>query len=133
MLLLASVAVAGPETITNYLPVTDYLFVTNTFADAGDTGLPTGQHYVCFKLGALSNLASNQADNASASSDIRAVIRSLNDKFYTVLQAVASTNRPENQTVSYNVSYTGDTNAPLTETFSVKTKLSIGTVTLPAE
>ena len=90
VLMAAQPAPCGDNLTTNYFA--GYSYVPAAFTNAGDTGLSTGTGYIAFKVTNLVDLATNQADHASASSDVRAVLYGICERYY--LAYTASTNKP---------------------------------------
>ena len=100
MMLTGFAARAGELATTNYF--VGYVYVPDTYADAGDTGLTVSNAYLCFPLTAITGLTSNQA-STTTDSDVRAVV----DKFlYSFYVAVAAeTNAPSKMSIHWSQSF----------------------------
>lgn len=101
-----AVQAAAINATTNYL--TGYVSVTQGWSTAENSGLVVGTAYVCIPFATLTNssmpvLTAANASHTGTVSDVRALLFSINDKAYTTYAATASTNRPENATVSRNI------------------------------
>ena len=89
---------AAINVITNYFP--GYVFATNGWTASAD-GV-----FIPFSVLTNSTMPVLTAANSVAdgtNSDVRALLFAINDKAYTVYNATTSTNRPENTTISRNL------------------------------
>lgn len=93
-----SIQAAAINVITNYFP--GYVFATNGWTASVD-GV-----FIPFSVltnGTMPVLTAANSVADGAASDVRALLFAINDQAYTVYNATTSTNRPENTTVSRNV------------------------------
>jgi hypothetical protein len=86
--LLATQARAADNVTTNYFPGYTYVAAAEGTNTVEDIGLATNTAYVCFPLATLTGLTETQA--SSATGDVRAVVFSFLQTFYTA--RAASTN-----------------------------------------
>ena len=119
--MLAGVAVAGDVVITNYIP--GYVWVPETFTNAGDSGLSVSNGYLCVPLDALSGVTTNDA--ASAAGDIRAVVDGILDRVWKGY--AANTNKPSQLAVVRAVSASSvNTNIYVTVRYTVDVNKDVG-------
>jgi len=119
--MLAGVAVAGDVVITNYIP--GYVWVPETFTNAGDSGLSVSNGYLCIPFAALNDVTTNDA--SSAVGDIRAVVDGILDRVWR--SYTASTNEPSQFTVGRAVSASSvDTNIYVTIRYTVDVNKDVG-------
>jgi len=113
---------AADTTITNYF--SGYLLVTNTCADAGTTGLTTGETYACFLVSDIDFLTDAQAHHTNSTSSINDLIRGITEEAYTTIAATTSTNRPTKMQINKSVKTSSGT-ADFTETLRIDTEVTI--------
>jgi len=128
---IATTVYAAPNVaITNVLP--NYVFVTNTFSDAGTTGLTVSNSYLCIKVSDLTFLTDAQA-GTNTTSDYRALVYALNKATYDHYYALASTNVPAFFEISETVQNDSSTNADIKVVHEVSTSIRLSTITIPSE
>jgi hypothetical protein len=119
LILLCSLARAETVTAnTNYFP--GYVLVTNTFDDAGNTGLSTGTAYCCFvttNFSAMTEAKAGPGDSATA------MIYGFVKAAYDAIRAQPSTNRPSAVTLSQQV--TASSSADLKYVYEVEANINI--------
>ena len=93
-----SIQAAPITTITNYFA--GYVFVTNGWSTAEDSGLSNGTAYIAIPLASLPALAASNAVASGAGSDVRMLLYAFNDAANTSYQATVATNRPANTTIT---------------------------------
>jgi hypothetical protein len=122
--LLACASLAGDNVITNYFP--GYVYVPNTFTNAGSTGLTVSNAYLCIPASLLSVTAT---EAATATGDVRAVVYGFNQRFYTAREA--KTNQTVT-TITRGTTYAASgTNVNETVTHIIRTVRQFGSATLP--
>lgn len=94
-----------PTAITNYYAGT--VVTSNTFADAGDTGLTVSNTYICVPLAVITNA---EYTAALVTNDVRPYISAMVRALQTAISAQPSTNRFTTFTVSEEARYTSATN-----------------------
>jgi len=124
-------ALAAPDTtITNYLP--GYVLVPNTFTNAGDTGLDTNATaYACIPVSLMAYCTEDEAAASGGTSDVRAVVFSINKVVYEAVSALVSTNQFDIMT--FNEHIKSGTSADIGITHTITTEIDLGTTTLPSE
>lgn len=121
---LASVAVAGDNTITNCFP--GYVYVPASMTNAGDTGLTVSNAYLCIPASLLSITAT---EAATATGDVRAVVYGFNQRFYTAREA--ATNKTATTITRATAYAQSGTNVHETVTHIIRTVRQFGSATLP--
>ena len=118
-----SVHAGTNDVTTNYFA--GYIYVPNTSADIGDTGLTVATPYLCFPLATLTGMTSNEQ------ADVRAVMYSINLEFYqsytNKAAAIRSASLPSTGT-SFQQS---GTNVQEIIVQSLRTIRNLGSSTLP--
>jgi len=124
-LLMTVTAIAAPTRVTtNYFP--NLKVTTAVFADAGDTGLTVSNVYVCFNIADLTQLTAVQATQ-----DVAAVVNAILYRADTVMDALATTNKPVKFTITDETQSGGATN--LTVYYRVEINKNVSTFTYTAE
>jgi hypothetical protein len=100
------------DDITDYF--TNYKLVPSTFANAGDTGLTTGNCYLCFRIDDLDHITEAQAAESGGSSTFRQMVISLVKAMYDAIQAIAAADRPTKLVIYLNNTNSGDADLKLT-------------------
>jgi len=106
MVMACALAFASPPTaITEYFA--NAVVTTNSFNDAGNTGLSTGSVYVCLLVTDLTN---NTHAAASITNDVRAFVSSVINAAGTSIAAKPSTNQFTTYVIDQDTTYTSATN-----------------------
>ena len=122
--ILATTSRAADEVITNYFA--GYVYVPASMTNAGDTGLPVSNAFICFPA-ALLSLSATEA--ATATGDVRAIMYSINQHFYATREA--KTNKSATA-ITRGVTYApSGTNVNETVTHVIRTIRQFGSATLP--
>jgi len=133
LLLLAAATVhAAPDLIiTNY--IANYEATPAAFTNAGDTGLSTGTVYACIPVATVTEWTAAGVHETNATSDVRVFVFGLLSHLYDEIQAITSTNRPTQMTISESFAVESSTNADIKIIHNVMTKQSVSTFTIPSE
>jgi hypothetical protein len=124
ILAIALTATAGDNVISNYYP--GYVYVPASMTNAGNTGLTVSNAYICIPA-ALLSLSATEA--ATATGDVRAVVYSLNQRFYVAREA--KTNQTAT-TIARGTTYAASgTNVNETVTHILRTIRRFSSPTLP--
>jgi hypothetical protein len=124
-----SIQAAPITVITNYFA--GYVFVTNGWTTAEDSGLSTNTAYVAIPLASLPALTASAAVADGTNSDIRILLYAINDQAYTAYSALDDTNKPVNAAVS-RISTSSSTTSYQT-THTLKTKWTASQAVLTPE
>ena len=124
-LLMTVTAIAAPTRVTtNYFP--NLKVTTAVFADAGDTGLTVSNVYVCFKLTDIA-----QCTAVQATQDVAAVVNAILYRADTVIDALATADKPTQFTITDETQSSGATN--LTVFYRVEINKNVSTFTYTSE
>jgi len=118
---------APPLAITNYYPGT--VITTNTFADAGDTGLTVSNAYICIPVAAITN---TEYTAALVTNDVRPYISAMILKLQQSIAAQSVSNRFTTFSVSADVQYPSPTNRIVYRAISEQQAITI-TPVYPAQ
>ena len=130
LVMAASLTYAAPD-----LPTTNYFggykLVASTNSNSGTTGLSTTTAYACFPVTLLTYCTEAEASHTNTSSDVRALIFSINKVLNDAVDALASTNKFAYFLLSDGVTKGTDTDTIMS--IRTQTAIDLGTVTLPSE
>ena len=125
---ITSLSMAQDVTITNFIP--GYIYVPNTTADAGDTGLATNTGYACIPASALT-FATTNALASNSNGDFRVFVFACTKDWVDAYEALG-TNNPARLTITED-SGGGGSVSDLLVVHKFVTAIDLGTVTIPAE
>ena len=129
---LLAAAIIGPATagtndyISGYY--TGYVYVPASMTNAGDTGLTVSNAYICIPA-ALLSLSATEA--ATSTGDVRAVLYSINQQYYTAWAAKAAAVRGASVPTRDTRYAASGTNVLETVTHVIKTIRQFGASALP--
>ena len=94
---------APPTTITNYL--TNTVFTSGTFTNAGDTGLSVSNVYACIPISSFTN---TEFTVALVTNDVRPFLAAIVEAVKDVVDAQTSTNAFTTYAITGNIKYSSD-------------------------